>query len=564
MTMMRQTINQFLIMVDSLANEQNFDALLEKVSTATMEATEGVLSAIYLLDEGEENLQLSCLMDANSEAVPAQVRSHPDLHTLPLANSEHAVVECFNSGEVKVYSLQHAGAERPMINQLKAAGLIEQGELITIPLNNRFGTAIGVLFVVVPTVMEKSKASFLQLLSGFAAVSIESKQLLQMQKLLLESFIQLIAGAIDAKSPYTGGHCQRVPELTKMIVQAACDTTEGEYADYQRTEEQWEAIHIGAWLHDCGKVTTPEYVVDKSTKLETIYDRLHEVRMRFEVLKRDAEIRYLKQSGGAVEGEQWAALEQEWQTIDQQFAFIAGCNLGAESMDQAHIDTLNEIGQQSWLRTLPDNIGLSWEELNRAKAEPQQLPVHEQLLSDKPRHIIARGEADQAAPNLHGFTLVKPPLKYNRGERYNLQVARGTLTAEERYVINEHMVQTISMLKKLPFPKYLSEVTEIAGGHHETMDGKGYPRSLTKEQMPASARMMAIADIFEALTASDRPYKTAKPVSQSLDIMSGMARRHHIDEQLFEMFLREKVYVTYAKRYLQPEQLDTDDYRYTP
>ena len=141
--------------------------------------------------------------------------------------------------------------------------------------------------------------AFVENLSGVAAIAIETRRLIAEQKALLEAFIQLIAAAIDAKSPYTGGHCQRVPELTKLLAQAACDAREGPFRDFALDADEWEAVHIASWLHDCGKVTTPEYVVDKATKLETICDRIHEIRMRFEVLKRDAEIAYWK---GRAEG----------------------------------------------------------------------------------------------------------------------------------------------------------------------------------------------------------------------------------------------------------------------
>ena len=152
-----------------------------------------------------------------------------------------------------------------------------------------------------------------------------------------------------------------------------------------------------------------------------------------------------------------------------------------------------------------------------------------------------------------------PELLYDRGELHNLTISRGTLTAEERYKINEHMVQTIIMLSRLPFPKHLHAVPEIAGGHHEKMDGTGYPKRLTRQQMSPLARMMAIADIFEALTAADRPYKDGKTLSQALAIMAKMRNEQHIDAELFDLFLRAGVYRDYAERYLRPEQIDAVD-----
>ena len=178
---------------------------------------------------------------------------------------------------------------------------------------------------------------------------------------------------------------------------------------------------------------------------------------------------------------------------------------------------------------------------------------------DKKEHVIPRAGADPFAGNPYGFRMKVPEHLYNRGELYNLRVRKGTLSQEERFKINEHIIQTIMMLDKLPFPSYLEHVGEIAGAHHETMNGTGYPRRLTKEEMSIAARIMAIADIFEALTASDRPYKKAKTLSESLRIMSSMRDDHHIDGKLFELFLRGGVYKRYAHQFLEPHQIDEVD-----
>ena len=408
--------------------------------------------------------------------------------------------------------------------------------IVAIPLRDRAGDVDGVLSLMSGAVRADSLSpqvlAFVENLSGVAAIAIETRRLIAEQKALLEAFIQLIAAAIDAKSPYTGGHCQRVPELTKLLAQAACDAREGPFREFALDADQWEAVHIASWLHDCGKVTTPEYVVDKATKLETLCDRIHEIRMRFEVLKRDAEIAYWK---GRAEG--------------------------GESLAAAHVERLQRIATRTWRRTLDDRLGVSWEErarMNRAGAAP--LPAVEPLLADKPEHVIERHAGERLAPdNPWGFKLDVPAHRYNRGELHNLTVGRGTLTSEERYKINDHIVQTIVMLDKLPFPRHLKDVPEIAGGHHEKMDGGGYPRGLTRAQMSPVARMMAIADIFEALTAVDRPYKKGKKLSEALAIMARMRREHHVDPELFELFLRAGIHRRYADRHLRPEQIDEVD-----
>jgi hypothetical protein len=309
-------------------------------------------------------------------------------------------------------------------------------------------------------------------------------------------------------------------------------------------------------------VTTPVHVVDKATKLETIYDRIHEVRMRFEVLKRDAEIACLE---AIAAGEDAATARQrlaaEHQALDEDFAFLATCNEGGEFLSPAAAARLAAIAARTWQRTLDDRLGLSHDELSRkARVPPRPLPATEPLLADKPEHAIERQPADRIGEDPHwGFRMKVPPLLYDRGELHNLTVERGTLNEEERYKINEHIVQTLVMLAQLPFPKHLRQVPEIAGGHHEKMDGSGYPRGLTREQMSPQARMLAIADIFEALTAVDRPYKKGKTLSQAIAIMADMKRKQHIDPDLFDLFLRAGVHREYAEKFLRPEQIDAVD-----
>jgi hypothetical protein len=354
-----------------------------------------------------------------------------------------------------------------------------------------------------------------------------------------------------------------VPELTKMLVRAACESEEAPFNGFDLTEDEWYELHIAAWLHDCGKVTTPEYVVDKATKLETIYDRIHEVRTRFEVLKRDAEIEYLK---ARLDGKgQPAKLKKDFDErlaqIDDDFEFIAECNMGGEFMADDRVERVKRIAAMKWQRTLDDRAGLSHDEMERMERTPKKkLPVTEYVLADKVEHVIERHARDLIDDdNEFGFKLNMPEDKYNLGEVYNLCIGRGTLTPEERFKINDHMVQTIIMLEQLPFPKHLKRVPEYAGGHHETLIGTGYPRRLSKEDMSIPARAMAIADIFEALTAADRPYKKAKTLSESVRIMSFMKKDQHIDPDLFALFLNNGVFTEYAEKFLLPEQIDDVD-----
>jgi HD-GYP domain-containing protein (c-di-GMP phosphodiesterase class II) len=441
---------------------------------------------------------------------------------------------------------------------------------LTVPMKNHDGDVIGVIQLlnardpVTGKVVSFSPEiqPLIESLTSQAAVALDNQKLLLAQKQLLDSFIAMIAGAIDAKSPYTGGHCQRVPVLAMMLVDQACASEEGIFNDFSLTGEQRYEMEIAALLHDCGKVTTPEYVVDKATKLETIYDRIHEVRTRFEVIKRDVEIACLK---AIIDGGDKAALradmDEKLAQLDDDFTFIANANIGGEFMTDEAIERVQALATMTWSRTLDDRIGVSHEELKRMQRAPAKpLPVEESLLSDRPEHVIERDQANKIADdNPFGFKMDEPVNMYNRGELYNMCIQKGTLTTEERYKINHHMVQTIAMLGQLPFPKHLLKVPEIAGGHHETMIGTGYPKRLSKEDMSMPARMMAIADIFEALTACDRPYKKAKTLSESIKILWFMKKDQHIDPDLFELFLKSGVYKTYAEKFLLESQIDEVD-----
>jgi HD-GYP domain-containing protein (c-di-GMP phosphodiesterase class II) len=550
MTMMRGTIRNFLDIASSLAAETNFRRLLDRVVAETSATTDAAGGLVYLFEAERGVLAPASVVHADGRPTDARPSEQP-------VDAASPVADAFRSGKTVVASA--AG--------LDFVAALWPGRALTvvaIPLRDRNRDTVGALALFVPGAERPSDArlAFAAALSGTAAVAIETQRLLEARKALLDSFIRLVAGAIDAKSPYTGGHCQRVPELTLMLARAACEAQDGPFADFELSEEEWEALQIASWLHDCGKVTTPEYVVDKATKLETIYDRIHEVRMRFEVLKRDAEIDCWKAiAAGGDAAALRAALDRQHAALDEEFAFVASCNEGGEFMAPDKIARLKTIAARTWLRTLDDRIGISHEEKARkARAPAAPLPATERLLDDKPEHVIERAPGDRMpADNPWGFKLHVPELKYNRGELANLAIGRGTLTEEERYVINHHIVQTIVMLSQLPFPKHLKNVPEIAGGHHEKMDGTGYPKRLARGEMSLTARMMAIADIFEALTAADRPYKRGKTLSEALKIMSFMRRDQHIDPDLFELFLTSGIYRRYAERFLRPDQLDPVD-----
>ena len=394
---------------------------------------------------------------------------------------------------------------------------------LTVPLKNHEDEIIGVLQLLNAQAQKSKKIisftseiqKMVEALASQAAVAITNKNLIKDLENLFESFIKLIASAIDAKSPYTGGHCARVPEITMMLAEAVQQTKDGPFADVAFSEKEMYELKIAAWLHDCGKVATPEFVVDKSTKLETIYDRVHELETRFGILRRDEEIKRLKKELKFERDDSLPLEEKAERVKDLQrgyrktlrhlksdLEFVKESNVGGEFMSGDKKDRVHQIANYRW--------------------KP----------NGKVENFLSENEV------------------------YNLTIPRGTLTPEERKVINDHIVVTINMLEELPYPKHLQNVPEFAGGHHEKLDGTGYPMGLMKDEMTVQARIMAIADIFEALTAKDRPYKKGKTLSQAMRILGFMKNDAHIDVDLFDIFVKEKIYLQYAEGFLDPEQID--------
>ena len=549
MNQMRETIQRMLRVIGAVSAEHRLDHLLPLLLRETLNAAGGQAGVLYLAND-DEQLRPAVGFDRSGTDVAARLGGPLPPDALPLARA------AVRDGKARAGHLAAAEMQAARLDVLAGPAPVHAA---VIPLITRKQTLLGVVVVLRDTPMESAQLGFVGTLASLSAGALEMGELTTAQRDLFDAFIRLLAGAIDAKSPHTGGHCARVPELTKMLATAACEATEGPFGAFQLSEAQWEALHVAAWLHDCGKVTTPDYVIDKATKLETLHDRIHEVRMRFEVLKRDAEIACLEAvAHGEDAGTARARRDAELARLDADFAFVAACNVGGEQMDEADQARLRQIGAQTWRRTIDDRLGISHEALARKRRTPAApLPALEPLLADRPEHVIERDAREAIAEdNPWGFRLRVPKYLYDRGELHNLTVQRGTLTEEERFKIEDHIVQTQIMLSRLPFPKHLREVPEIAGGHHERMDGKGYPRGLTREQMSPLARMMGIADIFEALTAADRPYKKAKTLSEAVGIMARLRDQQHIDAELFELFIGAGVHRAYAQRYMDPALID--------
>lgn len=575
MDAMRRTIRRFLELNTAVAGEADFDRLLPRLLGETLSVTQALGGVLYLASDG--HLAPVATLDGEGRPLPdtapwaatdaeagqwqrAPVPGQQAHAARPLDALGPLLSGALAAGDVRTAALTEA--DLGALGLQVQAGALGASHAIGVPLLNRQDELVGAMLLLLDAPADADRLAFVGALSGSAAVTLEARALIAAQKTLFEALIRMIAGAIDAKSQHTGGHCARVPELARLLAQAACEAQSGPFADFRLDDDAWETLRVAAWMHDCGKITTPEYVVDKATKLQALYDRIHELRMRFEVLKREAELRCLQDIlDGADASARKQVRDAELAALDEDFAFVARCNQGSESMAEADVERLQRIAARTWTRTLDDRIGLSHEEAARkASVPPPALPHAEPVLADRPEHRFPRRPEDCFdADNPWGFRMKVPRWQLDLGELHNLGVRYGTLTEEERYLINAHIIQTEIMLRQLPFPRHLVTVPEVAASHHEKMDGSGYPKGLTADQMSPMARMMAIADIFEALTARDRPYKRGKTLSESLAIMARMAREGHVDPDLFVLFVRSEAYLAYAQRFMEPAQIDAVD-----
>ena len=512
----------------SLSKERDLASLLENILLAAKSITHADGGTFYRTTEDGSALRAEILRNDSLQIAMGGPHGQPIVFPdLPLQKPDKqpndALVAAYCAFHAKTVNVTDAydTAEFDFsgTRQFDARTGYRSQSFLAVPMKDHDGCIIGVLQLINAIDPQTGKVqafsiadqSLAESLASQAAIAITNRNLMLQMETLFESFISLINVAIDEKSPYTAGHCDRVPALTMMLAEAANTIQTGPLQSFSMNERDVYELKIAGLLHDCGKVTTPVHVVDKQTKLQTLYDRIELIDTRFEVLKRDQEIAALKAQlalrdvkNAEAEAKVLAVLEKQVQDLNVERDFVRNANRGAEFMLPADIQRVKELAANyQW--AAPDG---------------------------------------QNAPFL------------SAEELENLTIRAGTLTAKERDIINYHIVATIKMLDQLPWPRHLKNVPEYAGGHHERMDGKGYPKGLTREQMSVQARIMGIADIFEALTARDRPYKKGMTLSEAMHIMHKFKLNGHIDPDLFDVFLSEKVYLRYAEQFLEPWQID--------
>lgn len=518
----------------ALSSERDLDRLLEKILIAAKNITHADAGTLYFMDDSRENLRFAIVINDSQKLAFGGTSGNPvTFPPLPLKtasgtpNNDAVAAYCaIHRVTVNIADAYEAeGFDFSDTRRYDQSSGYRSKSFLTIALTDHDNEVIGVLQLINALDQNGEVTSFspeaqrlAESLASQAAVAVTNRQLQQQLEDLFESFIGMINMAIDDKSPYTGGHCQRVPTLTMMLADAVAATTEGPFAEFEMSEADRYELKIAGLLHDCGKVTTPVHVVDKATKLQTIYDRIDLIDTRYEVLKRDAEIALLKArldgDGNAKPTQQ--VLQQQLTELQEELNaerdFLRRANIGAEFMTPEDQQRVRDIAvQRQWRNPQGETVG-----------------------------FLSADEVE------------------------NLTIRAGTLTQAEREIINNHIVVTIRMLESLPWARHLARVPEFAGGHHERMDGKGYPRGLTRDQMSVQARVMGIADIFEALTARDRPYKQGKSLTEALDILGKLSLNGHIDPDLFDIFVRQKVYRKFVEMFVDAAQIDQVDERKIP
>ena len=384
--------------------------------------------------------------------------------------------------------------------------------MLVVPLTHFEGGVIGVLQLINARDARGQLVDFAQdfealtaSLASQAAVAVKNAQLFDELEAQFEAFIRTIALAIDEKSAYTSGHVRRVVELTLSLARAVDQAQDGPLAHVRFDEDAIKALRVAAWMHDVGKIASPEHVVDKATKLSALWDRIALIETRYALLlcalERDTARQLIEAPHQRDVLE--AALARASAALVDELDFLRQCNQGVERMSDEALARLRHIAQQTFI----DPHG---------QAQPRLTP-------DELKHLSVR---------------------------------KGTLTEDEIAIIREHAMISYKMLAQLPLSRHLARVPEIAAGHHEKLNGKGYPRGLTASQLSVEARILAIADIFEALTASDRPYKKPTPLSGVRRIMEAMVRDGELDGDLVALAMRSGVFDEYAAREVSPAQRD--------
>lgn len=502
----------------ALTAEHDIDKLLEMIVSEARGLTHADAGTLYTLSEDGARLDFKIVQNDSLGIFQGGASGAPvTLPPVPLTQNgapNHANVSSHVALSGQVVNIadvyQAEGFDFTGPRKYDAATGYRSQSMLVMPLINHENEIIGVLQLLNATDPETGAViafhvEYVEMtaaLASQAAVALTTARLMQELSELFHCFIRSIATAIDCKSPYTGGHIKRVVTLSMLLADQVNADESGPFKDRHFTPEDMEELRLAAWLHDVGKIATPEYVVDKRTKLETVFDRIDLVASRFQLAAKCLENQALKQKlvlyeAGAATPEALAEIDRtlavETKRLRDDMEFIRQTNTPGEFLRDEAVARLRALAAR------------------RFEHDGQSLP------------LITANELE------------------------NLCIRKGTLNDNERQVIELHARMTKRILDEIPFPKNLSRVPSIAAGHHEKLDGSGYPEHLAGDNIPLQSRILAIADVFEALTAQDRPYKKAMGLEEALRILGFMKKDGHIDADLYNLFISTGVHEAYAK-----------------
>jgi HD-GYP domain-containing protein (c-di-GMP phosphodiesterase class II) len=496
----------------ALSAELNLNALLEKIVYYARELTHADGGTLYLFQDNKLHFKI---LQNETLGIFKGGKTGEDINLppVPLQESNVSAYAALTRSIVNiddVYESKEFDFTGPREYDAKTG--YRSRSMLVVPMEDHEGELIGVLQLMnaidpqsrVVTRFSNAVVDITRAFASQAAVAISNAHLIQETKALFESLVQVLAVAVDAKSPYTGNHIQRVAELTVWLARAINDAKSGPFADVHFSEEEMEEIRLSGWLHDVGKVTTPVWVMDKATKLESLFDRIELIKTRFDLIKATLKAEALQRKIHLLQKQRSPndfpqiehELELRLRELDDEKEFLAQCNQPGEFMDEDRLNRLECIAKK---RFTHDGIE---------------------------RPYLTEDELD------------------------SLSVRKGSLTRKEIDTMRDHVRWTKRMLEEVPFRRHLKNVPLFAGQHHEKMNGSGYPSGLKAKDLPLQSRLLAISDFYEALSAKDRPYKKKKmSTNQILTILRSAADRGEIDKDILELMIKEKVYEKFEESY---------------
>jgi len=522
-------VNELVKIGIALSSEKNHIALLELILTKAMEFSNADGGTIYTVSENGKLLEFKILVN-NSLNIRfgGTVNNAPPFPPLKLYDenmerneSQVAAFVALTGLTINIKDVYEvAGFDFKGTREFdKNTGYRSQSMLV-VALKNHKDKIIGVLQLlnaldekgeIIP--FSKDVQKIIESLASQAAVAITNNMLIQDLQTLLNSIIRTIAVAIDEKTPHTAGHIQRVAILTKLIAEKINEDTSSKWNNVYFTEDEMTELNFAAWLHDVGKITTPDTVLEKKNKLDMFMDRIEVINCKFEILKREIELEYLKNKlalmnkqniqTGTVRPEEYQSKINEIEEMQQ---FINKINVPTEFLTDNDLNKLSAISKLYYK--------------NGDSTQP--------LVTEK--------------------------------EYEALKVRKGNLTDKERKIIENHVKASIKILNAVNWPEYLKNVPDIAGAHHKKLDGGGYPEDIEYKELSLQARILAVADVFEALSAPDRPYKKPKKLSECVKILGFMVKDKHLDKDIIDIFINSGAILEYAKKYLLKSQIDNFSY----